>query len=283
MTDTNRKKDIILHQKNEKQDIGFYRHDGNTDHVSLNQHMGKITQALYMITDLIDDEVSLKSVIRNGAVSIGQSLSILLGTQKSLQDIYIKIQNQLAQLSTSFDLMYQYHNVSDMNYQIVHSELGKMYNAISALISVGNKNAVQGVDGLDASFFVDNSTLNQKPVFAKPTIQETSLSLKQTSKAPTNTKTENPSFIVKDTIKQNVSVDVKPDVTTVRVAISAKEKRHTNILNILKQKKNASINDICSLFKGCSSKTIQRDLVNLIDQKKVVKRGDRRWSTYNLA
>ena len=62
----------------------------------------------------------------------------------------------------------------------------------------------------------------------------------------------------------------------------AKIERKENIIKILKQKRDASINDITALMKNYSSKTIQRDLKELIKDNLVVKEGSRRWSTYNL-
>ena len=61
-----------------------------------------------------------------------------------------------------------------------------------------------------------------------------------------------------------------------------KADRHEDILNILESKKDASITDICFFFEDCSSKTIQRDLKELIREGKVTKQGDRRWAKYNL-
>lgn len=43
-----------------------------------------------------------------------------------------------------------------------------------------------------------------------------------------------------------------------------------------------SIKDISSKISGCSEKTIQRELNNLVDIKKVSKFGDKRWSRYAL-
>ena len=63
----------------------------------------------------------------------------------------------------------------------------------------------------------------------------------------------------------------------------SKDLRHENILKILKQKKDAKIGDITSLITDCGSKTIQRDLNELVKKELVIKEGERRWSVYNLA
>ncbi len=59
--------------------------------------------------------------------------------------------------------------------------------------------------------------------------------------------------------------------------------REEAILSIIKNKGQVNIKDISHLIRGVSEKTIQRELVSLTEQGKVVKRGERRWSTYSLA
>jgi hypothetical protein len=59
--------------------------------------------------------------------------------------------------------------------------------------------------------------------------------------------------------------------------------RRDAILSVIKNKGTASIKDISTLVRGVSEKTIQRELSALIGSGDVVKRGERRWSTYSLS
>mgnify|MGYP001568291285 CR=1 FL=1 len=54
------------------------------------------------------------------------------------------------------------------------------------------------------------------------------------------------------------------------------------ILDVLKKQKTASIKAISAIVTGCSEKTIQRELLSLIEQGLVRKSGERRWSVYSL-
>jgi len=56
--------------------------------------------------------------------------------------------------------------------------------------------------------------------------------------------------------------------------------RMSLILNFIQKSKRASIKDIAAVVKGCSEKTIQRELGALIEQGLVRKEGERRWSVY---
>lgn len=58
--------------------------------------------------------------------------------------------------------------------------------------------------------------------------------------------------------------------------------RRDTVLSLIRERKVVSIKDISSMIRGVSEKTIQRELMALIQEGVVVKRGERRWSTYAL-
>lgn len=75
-----------------------------------------------------------------------------------------------------------------------------------------------------------------------------------------------------------------PVSTTPRAA----SEPHTNdrqdkIRGLLKGKQGVSIKEISDAVPGVSEKTLQRDLMALIERGEVVREGERRWSTYRLA
>lgn len=78
---------------------------------------------------------------------------------------------------------------------------------------------------------------------------------------------------IKDTIKDTYKQT--PD--------KGQSERMSLILDYISKHKGASIKDIASTIKGCSEKTVQRELNELINQGLVRRVGERRWSTYELA
>ena len=52
------------------------------------------------------------------------------------------------------------------------------------------------------------------------------------------------------------------------------------ILDFVKKGNGVSIKDIARVVRGCSEKTIQRELATLISQGLIERRGERRWSIY---
>ena len=61
-----------------------------------------------------------------------------------------------------------------------------------------------------------------------------------------------------------------------------KDLRKNNILEFIKGHKNVNIKDIVPNIVGCSEKTIQRELLDLIAEGKIKKVGERRWSRYSI-
>lgn len=59
--------------------------------------------------------------------------------------------------------------------------------------------------------------------------------------------------------------------------------RKSVILSLIQSKGRASIKDISTVVRGVSEKTIQRELLALVESGVVVKTGERRWSVYALA
>lgn len=59
--------------------------------------------------------------------------------------------------------------------------------------------------------------------------------------------------------------------------------RRENIVSLIGQKGTVTIRDLSTMIRGVSEKTIQRELLVLIGGGQIVKRGERRWSTYSLS
>jgi len=58
--------------------------------------------------------------------------------------------------------------------------------------------------------------------------------------------------------------------------------RREAVLSLIKEKGVVGIKDISSMIRGVSEKTIQRELLTLVQEGVVRKQGERRWSTYSL-
>ena len=59
--------------------------------------------------------------------------------------------------------------------------------------------------------------------------------------------------------------------------------RRDAILSVLRAKGPSYIKDISTVVRGVSEKTVQRELQALVEEGKVTRTGERRWTTYTLA
>ena len=62
-----------------------------------------------------------------------------------------------------------------------------------------------------------------------------------------------------------------------------KNSRQSIIISILKRKKEVMIKDVTPLIEGCSEKTIQRELSEMVRAGVIRRIGEKRWSRYSLA
>jgi hypothetical protein len=77
------------------------------------------------------------------------------------------------------------------------------------------------------------------------------------------------------TISENGIIErTRPDV--------GRDDRRKIILALIKQKPSLTVKDIAKSIPGVSEKTIQRELLAMVAESILVKRGERRWSTYSL-
>lgn len=79
----------------------------------------------------------------------------------------------------------------------------------------------------------------------------------------------------------------KPVSSDIRVKDNLVEKgkkvdRKTAILEVLKNRSNLTVKDVAQVVTGCSEKTIQRELIELVEKGVVKREGERRWSRYSL-
>ncbi len=78
--------------------------------------------------------------------------------------------------------------------------------------------------------------------------------------------------------------DKRVGSTSSRIAESQNElDRRERIKTVLEAKGEATITDITDIITDCSSKTIQRELNAMIEDKIIKREGERRWSKYSIA
>ena len=91
--------------------------------------------------------------------------------------------------------------------------------------------------------------------------------------------------VVKDKTPERLekSAEEKPFFKDFGAVSVKKNSRQSIIIGLLKRKKEIMIKDVSSLIHGCSEKTIQRELLAMVEGGILKKIGEKRWSRYTLA
>ncbi|MEX0910481.1 MAG: hypothetical protein WDZ73_01870 [Candidatus Paceibacterota bacterium] len=249
----------------------------------------RLTSAVYMITALLGDQEPLKWKLRELALKLLSDLPLSLisssgrGYKRQTSYKYANTEGVLVSLDDMLSLIavaIAGGSVSQMNFTILQKEYEALKNSIATTFSTHSFQTylLSGGEHLlpqatfNHSFSHLNNTKNESELLTQPnqtvvknnsesylpTVKDKTLPPKQVASPKTN----NP--------KNNPQGQVKND-------------RQTTIVEYLKGHSWASIKDIAGQIPDCSSKTVQRELVELVNTGVLQKTGDRRWSRYAVA
>jgi len=103
--------------------------------------------------------------------------------------------------------------------------------------------------------------------------------LRGSSLTDSEAKFSNRAVVYMSDIKEAMSDRKEEGISIISRDINERQQR---ILQYIKQVPQAKISDFYSIFQDISSKTIQRDLQDLVSKDILKKEGEKRWTTYSL-
>ncbi|MBU1179124.1 DeoR family transcriptional regulator [Patescibacteria group bacterium] len=208
----------------------------------------KITEAVYRVTELLSDKEPIKWATREKSFLI---FSILVSL-KSSHDLeknkrFEEIEELIEQVIAFLSLFSESRAISGINFEILKDE----YESIKKIISEQKK---------------------QENVLNFPTNLFLAAEKEKAAEIEKEKRPESPIGQPngQDTIRHNVGQNV------------GQGSRKTRIFDIIKEKKEVSIGELSGIFKECSEKTIQRDLLEMVGKGIIKKEGDKRWRKYSL-
>jgi hypothetical protein len=220
----------------------------------------KISTAIYAITNFFSSNEPIKWQLRSRVIRLLYEVMAISTTSMSSRPALIrKISSELFQVHSLFNIAFKSGFISNMNYSIINSELENIINFFSEYD--------------DSQLSMDSKLFEEKYFKVDvPKRQETSkdISLKDYTYKPEESVKD-----IKDMYKrQNNNVLYKKR--------GDNKERRDKILEILKNNNNVSVKDISKEITDCSEKTLQRELLAMVDEGLITKEGERRWSRYSL-
>jgi hypothetical protein len=216
------------------------------------QKAQKIVSAIYLITDLIKDNDAIKWEVREEALVFISDIMML--------DTVIPIEREhaLRSISRSSNKIISLLNISKFSSVLSNMNVDIVVNEIKLLIEF-----IHRPDAVD---------IHREGYILSDTFFSTDTQPSQTDMNVVSHKGHS-EVIRHQNIPKSKGVIVK----------DKKDSRKNNIISLLKKDSNLTIKDFVKVIKDCSEKTIQRELIDLVEKGVVKREGERRWSTYSLA
>lgn len=205
-----------------------------------------ISKAVYLVTDLFPQDEPLRMSLRRVAIDTVES--------EDKVSCFLKL-NSLIKLSHSINL------ITDMNADL-------LVKVINDQLTELNKKEDKKEIHIDKVLGIeDNVQIVEQSVVVIENKDKVGVVMEERveKKVPTITINNN---------TQNIKT-----INNISMDIGSRRKR---ILEIVRARGAVTINEFIEAIKGCSSKTIQRELTSLVLSGTLKKTGERRWSKYSL-
>ncbi|MEX2563759.1 MAG: hypothetical protein WD312_01395 [Candidatus Paceibacterota bacterium] len=255
--------------------------------VSLYKKTEKIATAIYLVTDLLDHEEPLHWSLRENVTYLLNLLVSLRDTVDTRSNTKNACRNKLIDLITQINVATSAGLISQMNGSVLVRELNTLADRIDQL-------SIDSVGGphLDDAFFKSSdsenvasapdqgrrhASVNKPALKSEPLNGGSALASSQASKQGV----DNPQIQGGNT--DSASSEVTRSKGTKPAVQAKKNKRQRAILHLIKEKGEVSVRDVATVIADCSEKTLQRELMALVDEGVLQKSGKRRWTRYSFA
>lgn len=219
----------------------------------------RISTVLYLLSSKIPDREPLKVNVREHALALvlaarpgaeDRATTMTLGNDgtPSRRSFAVRFRGIAADLATLLNISVYGGYLSKMNAEIITKELA----ALSSFVRTTEEEDLVAGEANVATYFAGT----------------------QGTPPPVADKGQS-GGVVKDNTPERIRISRSNETGT--------ELRRRLIIGIIKSRGVVSIKDVSSRIKDCSEKTIQRELVALVENGTLVREGSRRWSVYKLA
>lgn len=248
--------------------------------VSLSKKCERLATAVYLVTNFLSDTEPLKFRLRTLSLEFVRDAAFARtgGHMTETHNLSV-LQGNILETLALLELAFISGHLSEMNFTVLKREYATLRDAIEIKKSSreSRTDSVLGETFFGSSFHTGE--LANKDIFSKGhsntqmsfTMSERNQTVREKETKPQSQKIES--------VKPKT---LAPVVTNKEVNID-REARRTRILKLVKDNREIMIKDIAIHFADLSEKTLQRELVALVESGVLKKTGERRWSRYSLA
>jgi hypothetical protein len=260
----------------------------------------KIAKAFFLLTQHLDDTQSIKVNLRNGALSLIEKSQLFLMSDRVTEDSVKEVVLKLMSVISLSDIALSARFISETNHKIISSQIELFLSEIHehASVLVQSKNLIPAnlfsVSDIEQLFTSSRTEQKDNPESFVPARQPHSIesdSLNPKNLQVFKNKETYPSSEIPQRnapLHKNIKQALSPVISTVKIPTEGivdgnKNQRQNSILDVIRRKGESSIKDLTDVIKGCSEKTIQRELIALVSSGVLLKKGERRWSRYSMS
>jgi hypothetical protein len=226
------------------------------------RRLENVASVLFLITNDFDQHNELKMSLRSLSLqAVSQVLSFITIHANNIHDVK-KVLSTILELSSTISIAQWSGSISEMNATALHKELRKVEDTLAELIT-----------GVNQKLIIDQN------LFAEVDLEARHFELMHPPKMSPVEK----SNYLKSPQRSPLKTLKLQDQTMAEAGKSTKNERRDLIIKMLGERSNLNIKDFTAVIKDYSDKTIQRELLALVEEGVIKKQGERRWSTYSLA
>ena len=229
----------------------------------------KITSALYMVSNLFSLNEPMRSQMRGTSFSLLSAVVSYITTPGTRRVHGGEVSKALLELTSLCEISLRSGLLSPMNGEILKRECEYLLDLIDKQELPHNKDNFTVREDLFA--IPEDATRLERGTKKIPTDSDT---------GPVSTEEFGKAFSSRTSHKGHSKKDSRHVV--VEKGHSRKNNRRNAIISLLGQQEYGAVKDFMSFIKGCSEKTIQRELISLVASGVLKKEGERRWSRYSL-
>ncbi len=216
----------------------------------------KITAALYLVSGLLKDDEPLKWQLRDrGMDLVTSSFSISSSIPQDRSVVIQSIFTSALETISLLNVAKVSNLISEMNYSILVKEIDNVISLLRDRLAESAQNA---------GYVLSESFFKTGEMYSSSFKSEFGLSRKSKNDHAFSQNASNSDGVS----NSNPSIN--------------RTNRTDRIIAVLKERNSATIKDVSLIVTDCSEKTIQRELIELMNKGLVKRDGERRWSRYSL-